>query len=311
MRCPAVTELPLPSLRKTGWPWTEESPQLPEIMPDGSPWPRITIVTPSYNQGRFIEETIRSVLLQGYPNLEYIIIDGGSTDDSVEIIKKYEPWLTYWVSEPDKGQSHAINKGFQKASGEIYAFINSDDYYLPEAFGHVANAFNESVGMLVGVSMQVGLDGVLKGERKAPSLAFEDVADWQTNWFRQPACFFSKTAFEKVGGIDEDLEYALDFDLELGIIKETGAARVEKKLAVARNHPAMKTCNSNGRGFAEDRIVQIKHGAQELAIKEMVLLYQKVNYYENKLRFFYSAVNFLSRIKRSFLGKMNGKGERK
>ena len=94
MRCPTLEELPPPPPGKTGWPWTEESPQLPDRMPDGSPWPRVTIVTPSLNQGTFIEETIRSVLLQGYPDLEYIIIDGGSTDDSVGAIQKYEKWFT-------------------------------------------------------------------------------------------------------------------------------------------------------------------------------------------------------------------------
>ena len=93
-------------------------------MPDGSDWPRISIVTPSYNQGQYIEETIRSILLQGYPNLEYIIIDAGSTDQTVEIIKKYEMFLSYWVSESDNGQAHAINKGLSLCTGEIFNWIN-------------------------------------------------------------------------------------------------------------------------------------------------------------------------------------------
>jgi len=141
MRCPTLSELPPPPEGKTGWPWTVESRQLPDTMPDGSPWPRISIVTPSYNQGQFIEETIRSVLLQGYPDLEYIIIDGGSTDESVEIIKKYSPWLKYWVSEPDKGQAHAINKGFECATGSVGAYLNSDDYYDIDVFGYIASTY--------------------------------------------------------------------------------------------------------------------------------------------------------------------------
>ena len=108
-----ISQLPPPPPDRTGWPWTEESPRLPSHMPDGSKWPKISIVTPSYNQGKFIEKTIRSVLLQNYTNLEYIIMDGGSTDESVEIIKKYKPWLTHWGSEKDEGQSDAINRGFK------------------------------------------------------------------------------------------------------------------------------------------------------------------------------------------------------
>jgi glycosyltransferase involved in cell wall biosynthesis len=138
MRCPKLTELPPPPPGKTGWPWTEESPQLPDTMPDGRPWPKISIVTPSLNQGQFIEETIRSVLLQGYPNLEYIIMDGESTDCSIDIIRKYEKWLGYWSAEKDRGQADALNKGFSKSTGSICVYLNSDDLFLPQAFSIAA-----------------------------------------------------------------------------------------------------------------------------------------------------------------------------
>jgi len=139
-------------------------------MPDGQPWPGVSIVTPSYNQGRFIEETIRSVLLQGYPDLEYIIIDNSSVDNSVEIIRKYEKWLTYWVSEPDKAQSQAINKGFEKATSEIYAWLNSDDYLLKDALKNVAHAYRASpkAGAWCGGSLFVTVDGKKTGVRQPP-----------------------------------------------------------------------------------------------------------------------------------------------
>src|SRR5438067_5875086 len=116
VRCPRLSDLPPPPPGRAGWPWTEASPAVWRRPRDGC-WPRVSIVTPSYNQGPYLEETIRTVLLQGYPELEYQIIDGGSTDDSVEIIRKYERWLAHWVSARDGGQSDAINHGFDRASG--------------------------------------------------------------------------------------------------------------------------------------------------------------------------------------------------
>jgi glycosyltransferase involved in cell wall biosynthesis len=129
----AISDLPSPGSNKVGWPWEREPSEYLQTNYDVNHWPKITIVTPNYNYGHFLEETIRSVLLQGYPNLEYIIIDGGSTDNSIDIIKKYEKWLTYWVSEEDNGQPNAINKGLERATGEWFNWINSDDLLLPNA----------------------------------------------------------------------------------------------------------------------------------------------------------------------------------
>ena len=129
----SLSQLPEPPNGKTGWPWTEESLRLPEHRREGDSWPRISVITPSFNQAQFIEETIRSILLQGYPNLEYFIMDGGSTDGSVEIIKKYSPWLSYWISEKDNGQSDAINRGLKMASGDFATWINSDDLLAKNA----------------------------------------------------------------------------------------------------------------------------------------------------------------------------------
>jgi cellulose synthase/poly-beta-1,6-N-acetylglucosamine synthase-like glycosyltransferase len=136
----ALSDLPPPPPRTFGWPWTAQTTAALGSLGAGQSLPKITVITPSFNQGRFIEETIRSVLLQHYPNLEYLIYDAGSSDGSVEAIRKYEPWLTFWVSEQDRGQAHAINKGLARASGEIVAWLNSDDTYRPGALAAAAAA---------------------------------------------------------------------------------------------------------------------------------------------------------------------------
>jgi glycosyltransferase involved in cell wall biosynthesis len=122
---------------------------LPDRMPDGSAWPRISVISPSYNQGAYLEEAICSVASQNYPNVEHIVIDGGSTDDSVEILQRHSSHLAYWESEPDRGQSHAINKGMARATGDILTWLNSDDRLAPGSLAAVALAFQQSKADLV------------------------------------------------------------------------------------------------------------------------------------------------------------------
>lgn len=130
-----LAQLPAPHRDRVGWPWTVAG----EVPESSTPLPRITVVIPSYNQGQFLEETLRSVLLQNYPNLECLVMDGGSTDESLGILRRYDPWIT-WVSERDRGQSDAVNKGFQRATGDWVGWQNSDDTYEPGTFQAVADA---------------------------------------------------------------------------------------------------------------------------------------------------------------------------
>lgn len=213
MRCPVLGELPPPPSGKKGWPWIEETPRLPKMMQDGRPWPLISIVTPSYNQGRFIEGTIRSVLLQGYPSLEYIIIDGGSTDASLEVIRKYGKWLVYWASEPDKGQAHAINKGFQRATGEILAWLNSDDQYCTKTLHLVARHFQDhpDIGLLFGDCIMIDAEGAIVDCIKGKQSDLKQLL--MGNFIPQPSAFFHRRAWEAIDGLDVTLHFALDYDL--------------------------------------------------------------------------------------------------
>ena len=209
--------LPAPPLKKSEWPWTEANQHPPKQLSDDSEWPKISIVTPSYNQAQFIEETIRSVLLQGYPNLDYIVIDGGSTDGSIEIIRKYEKYLTYWISEKDRGQSHAINKGFAKSSGDILCWINSDDLLKPGALDFVGRSFaNISIpAWLIGSSELVDSTGKLINLRISENVTLEGVLMWNENWFAQQSTFWNRPMWNAVSELDESLHYAMDFALWL------------------------------------------------------------------------------------------------
>ncbi|MGA7932060.1 MAG: glycosyltransferase, partial [Kovacikia sp.] len=154
-----LSDLPDPPLNKTGWPWTEQPEVLSKPMLAGSELPRISIVTPSYNYGRFLEETIRSVLLQDYPNVEYIIIDGGSTDNTSIILQKYSSYLTYWVSKPDNGQTDAINKGYQHCTGDIFVWLNADDAYKTSScLRQVAELYRQGYELIAGGCSNVDIN---------------------------------------------------------------------------------------------------------------------------------------------------------
>ena len=263
MGCPTLNELPPPPPGKTGWPWTEESPQLPDTEPDGLLWPRVSIVTPSYNQGQFLEETIRSVLLQGYPNLEYIIIDGGSTDGSVEIIRKYEPWLAYWVSEPDRGQARAINKGFERATGEILAWLNADDWYPSGTLEAVAQTALEhsQATLLYGDCEEIDADGHSVGIKRLTRFDLATLLRGRN--MAQPAVFWHCRVLEEVGGLDEQLHYALDFEFFLRIwyrysfhgLAEQAFVYVPQVLAYSRLWEEAKTVSRAAQFGSEYRAV--------------------------------------------------------
>jgi len=213
-------------------------------------------------------------LLQGYPNLEYIIIDGGSTDETLPIIKKYEPWISFWVSEPDRGQSHAINKGFARSRGSILAWINSDDYYYEGAFEAVAKFLQHRTGIIaVGFGDLVDRYGALIYERKIDAVDRNVLLTWRENWFLQPACFWPKSCLEAVGPLDEDLHITMDLDLWLRFAAQFEFHFLDRKLGCLRSYPECKSNSQWARTFAEFAVVHVKHQEATRAISEIMWIY--------------------------------------
>ena len=205
--------------------------------------PLVSIITPSYNQGEFIEETIQSVLNQDYPNIEYIVIDGGSTDNTVDILKKYKGKFN-WISEKDKGQSDAISKGFRIAKGDVFAWLNSDDTYLTGAVRKVVEYFNSHprTGMVYGKTHYVDEAGHITGSYPTEPFDYKRLATF--NFICQPSTFFKKDVLDEVGGVDTNLHYVMDYELWIRMAQKFQFGYLEEFLSTYRLHQESKTVSS-------------------------------------------------------------------
>lgn len=250
-------------------------------------FPLVTIVTPSYNQVRYLERTILSVLNQDYPNIEYIVIDGGSTDGSVEIIKKYENKISYWISEPDRGQSHAINKGFQKATGEIFNWLNSDDILMPSATTIAVHYLvnNPKYGLVYADRLVIDEKDQVLACVELPS--FNRLFFKFRSWLPQETAFFRRELWYKINGLDETLHYSMDFDLWCRFMKISKFYHIPFIMSAWRQHDLAKSYihfgseNISTEGRKEARQVRIRHSKEIYRLKILRNIMKKIS----KVRF--------------------------
>ena len=222
--------------------------------------PLVSIVTPSLDQGRYIEEAIRSVLAQDYPRVEHVVVDGGSTDETIEILGRY-PHLR-WVSEPDAGQAAAINKGFRMATGEIYGWLNADDYYLPGAITAAVDVLRSGDCEFVhGGWRQIREDGT--PIRDVAPLPFDYGRQLEhVNGVCQPGSFFTRDAYWAVGGVDESYEYAMDYELWLKLGARFPVRHVDRIQAAYRYHGSSKSTAQYGAFVPETLRASRSHGGR-------------------------------------------------
>jgi len=260
MKCPLINELPAPPSGRTGWPWANSSAEVQASAPNNqypitnnSECPRISIVMPCLNAGRYIEEALRSVLLQGYPDLEFMVYDGGSTDGTVELIKRYEPWLAYWESAKDRGQSHAINKGLARATGELFNWANADDIMCPNAFHTLAALYSRQTGC-VGVfgAMEVFDESGYRNTWQPKLGSKEEIGEWGLSAFLpQPSALFPCQLCKDIGGMNEALHYVMDIELILRLADHGSFAVTNTPTYRYRHHQAAKTVKGEVAGMVE------------------------------------------------------------
>lgn len=225
--------------------------------------PKISVVTPSFNQAEFLERTIKSVLNQGYPNLEYIIIDGGSTDGSVDIIRKYQSQLAYWVSESDKGQSHAINKGLRRATGDWVAWQNSDDIYYSGVFSKLAQMAGKNPGtnLIVGNMLLVDTnDQILRDIRYVWPCHKAMLVEGML--LANQASFWRREVHQEIGWMDEDLHFSFDFEWFLRLTKHYEGIHVNRFWGALRLHDEAKLSKWPKKASLEHAMVRLRYGPE-------------------------------------------------
>ena len=219
-------------------------------MPDSKQVPQVSIVTPSLNMGRFLEETIRSVLEQDYPSLDYLVMDGGSSDSTLNLLRRYDGRLRY-ISAPDRGQADAVNCGFALTSGSIFAFLNADDTYLPGALAAVVQAFQDhpEAGVIYGDAWHVNEDG--RRLSRYPVEPFDARNLARRCFICQPAAFFRREVFAACGMLDSSLRFSFDYDLWIRIARHYPMVKLDRFLAASRLHSASKTVRDTAPAMRE------------------------------------------------------------
>ena len=229
--------------------------------------PKVSIITPSYNQGHFLEETIQSVLNQDYPNIEYIIIDGGSSDNSPEIIQRFADRLAYWQSKPDKGQTDAINQGFARASGDVLAWLNSDDILLPGAVSAAVKKLQENpdVGMVYGDCWLINGEGKRIGKFPA---AQTDIAKLRRGYVHIPqqASFWRASLWHEVGPLDDSFYFAMDYDLWTRLASKAPLLYIQEPWAAFRLHGDAKSIAEDDRCWPEMLRVHYRDGGKKMSL---------------------------------------------
>jgi glycosyltransferase involved in cell wall biosynthesis len=247
-------------------------PERPVTRPSGPESLRFSVVIPTLNQAETIEDTLQSIFDQDYDNVEIIVADGGSSDGTLALLERYRPQLARVIEGPDRGQSDAINKGFAAASGDIFCWLNSDDYFLPGALRRVADRFasDSAVRFVVGCGDVISKDH--RFLRYIPALPMTETTllNWKNDqWVLQQCCFWSRSLWQEVGGVDESLHLLMDYDLWFRLSRTTEASLIDEKLAVMRYYPEVKTVRQRSRSSEELAYVYAKNGVFQ-ALREQV-----------------------------------------